>query len=162
MFVQFLTSIEARDETSALVGRIKTRHECRCEEATSTLHSKKKSTQDWGSADQQWVHREDTNPTYMSSFGSWISSKMYSSGYCFIWSCFSSQNLVMYSHVSKINGEKKLWACKKNVHGHDAAGMRSRVGRTATESQKLSRHNPIDLPKRIEFEQNGRPFWVMH
>ena len=38
-----LASIEARDETSALVIRIEVRHETRCEEATSTsLHSKKK------------------------------------------------------------------------------------------------------------------------
>ena len=41
-----LASIEARDETSALVytpTRIEARHETRCEEATSTsLHSKKK------------------------------------------------------------------------------------------------------------------------
>ena len=39
-----LASIEARDETSALVDRIKSRHETRCEEAMSTsLHSKKKA-----------------------------------------------------------------------------------------------------------------------
>ena len=38
-----LASIEARDETSALVDRIEARHETRCEEAMSTsLHSKKK------------------------------------------------------------------------------------------------------------------------
>ena len=41
-----LASIEARDETSALVDtttRIEARHDTRCEEATSTyLHSKKK------------------------------------------------------------------------------------------------------------------------
>ena len=36
-------SIEARDQTSALVDRIEARHETRCEEATSSsLHSKKK------------------------------------------------------------------------------------------------------------------------
>ena len=44
--VALLASIEARDETSALVDtptRIEARHETRCEEATSTsLHSKKK------------------------------------------------------------------------------------------------------------------------
>ena len=38
------------------------------------------------------MHREGTNPTYRSSYGSWISSKMYSCGSCFLWSCFSSQN----------------------------------------------------------------------
>ena len=38
-----LASIEARDETSALVVRIEARHETRCEEARSTsLGSKKK------------------------------------------------------------------------------------------------------------------------
>ena len=37
-----LASIEARDETSALVDRIEARHKTRCEEATSTsLHSNK-------------------------------------------------------------------------------------------------------------------------
>ena len=41
--VALLASIEARDETSALVDRIEARHETRCEEAMSTsLHSKKK------------------------------------------------------------------------------------------------------------------------
>ena len=52
-----LASIEARDGTSALVDtptRIEARHETRCEEATSTsLHSKKRSTQDRASTDQQ-------------------------------------------------------------------------------------------------------------
>ena len=38
-----LASIEAVDETSALVARLEVRNETRCEEATSTsLHSKKK------------------------------------------------------------------------------------------------------------------------
>ena len=38
-----LASIEAVDETSALVARLEARHETRCEEATSTsLDSKKK------------------------------------------------------------------------------------------------------------------------
>ena len=41
--LELLASIEARDETSALVDRIEVRHETRCEEATSTsLGSKKK------------------------------------------------------------------------------------------------------------------------
>ena len=50
-----LASIEARDETSALVDRIEPRHETRCEEATSTsLHLKEeRSTQDRASTDQQ-------------------------------------------------------------------------------------------------------------
>src|SRR3989337_2254472 len=59
------------------------------------------------------MHREGTNPTYRSSYGSWISSKMYSCGSCFLWSCFSSQNLVMYFHVPKINDEKKICVCKE-------------------------------------------------
>ena len=38
-----LASIEARDETSALVDRTEARHKSRCEEATATsLHLKKK------------------------------------------------------------------------------------------------------------------------
>ena len=41
--VALLASIEARDETSALVYRIEARHETRCQEATSTsLNLKKK------------------------------------------------------------------------------------------------------------------------
>ena len=44
-----------------------------------------RSTQDRAFADQQWMHQEGTNPTYRSS-------KMYSCGSCFLWSCFSSQN----------------------------------------------------------------------
>ena len=40
-----LASIEAVDETSALVARLEARHGTRCEEATSTsLDSKKKET----------------------------------------------------------------------------------------------------------------------
>ena len=40
-----LASIEAVDETSALVARLEARHETRCKEATSTsLDSKKKET----------------------------------------------------------------------------------------------------------------------
>ena len=81
-----------------------------------------RSRQDRASADQQWMHREGTNPTYRSSYGSWISSsKMYSCGSCFLWSCFSSQNLVMYFHVPKINDEKRYVFAKKNVCGQDAS-----------------------------------------
>ena len=53
-------------------------------------------------------HREGTNPTYWSGYGSWISSKMYSCGSCFLWSCFSSKILVMYFH-----DEKKICVCKE-------------------------------------------------
>ena len=38
----FLASLEAVDETSALVARLEARHETRCEEATSTSGLKKK------------------------------------------------------------------------------------------------------------------------
>ena len=37
-----LASIEAVNETSALVARLETRHDTRCEEATSTSGLKKK------------------------------------------------------------------------------------------------------------------------
>src|SRR5215216_6595335 len=59
------------------------------------------------------MHQEGTNPTYRSSYGSWRSSKMYSCGSCFLWSCFSIQNLVMYFHVPKINDEKKICVRKE-------------------------------------------------
>ena len=39
-----------------------------------------------------------------------------------------------------------------------AAGMRPRVGRTATAYQKMPGHDPIVPPKRTESRKNGRPF----
>ena len=78
-------------------------------------------TQDRASANQQLMHQEGTNPTYRHSYGSWISSKMYSCGSCFLWSCFSSSILVMYLHVPKINDEKRYVFAKKNVRGRDRA-----------------------------------------
>ena len=86
--LSLLASTEARHEISALVDtptRIEARHETRCEEATSTsLHSKKKEARKI-----KPPHKErSTNPTYRSSYGSWISSKMYSCGSCFLWSSF--------------------------------------------------------------------------
>ena len=42
-----------------------------------------------------------------------------------------------------------------------AAGMRPRVRRTATASEKWPGHDPIALPKRIESGQNGGPFGVV-
>ena len=59
-----------------------------------------RSTQDRSSADQQWMHREGTNPTYRSS-------KMYSYGSCFLWSCFYSQNY----HWSSCKMEVRLGSC---------------------------------------------------
>ena len=69
------------------------------------------------SADQQWMHREGTNPTYRSSYGSWISSKMYSCG-----SCFSSQNFGDVFPCTKKSMMKKRYVfAKKNVRGRDAS-----------------------------------------
>ena len=49
-----LASIEAVDETSALVARLEARHETRCKEATSTsLDSKKKETRKMEAAPPQ-------------------------------------------------------------------------------------------------------------
>ena len=42
-----------------------------------------------------------------------------------------------------------------------AAGMRPRIGRTATASEKGPGHDPIALPKWTESGQNGGPFGVM-
>ena len=67
------------------------------------------------------MHQEGTNLTYRSSYGSWISSKMYSCGSCFLWSCFSSQNFGdVFPCTKKINDEKRYVFAKKNVHGQDA------------------------------------------
>ena len=73
-----LASIEARDETSALVDtptRIEARYETRCEEATSTsLHSKKKEA------------RKIEPPQINNECIEYMSSKVYSCGSCFLWS----------------------------------------------------------------------------
>ena len=53
------------------------------------------------STDQQRMHREDISPTSGSSYGSWKSSKMHTCGSCFLWSCYSSKDLVM-SYVSNV------------------------------------------------------------
>ena len=63
----------------------------------------------------------------------------------------------MYFHVPKINDEKKMCLQRKMY----AAGMRPRVGRTATASEKWPGHDPIALPKWTESRQNGGPFGVM-
>ena len=68
------------------------------------------------------MHREGTNPTYRSSYGSWISSKMYSCGSCFLWSCFSSQNFGDVFPCTKKSMMKKRYVfAKKNVCGRDAS-----------------------------------------
>ena len=102
-----------------------------------------RSTQDRASTDQQWMHREGTNPTYRSSFGSWISSKMYSCGSCFLWSCFSSQILVMYFHVPKINDEKKIYVCKQKMY---AAGMHPRLGARPPHPRNGPDTTPLPYP----------------
>ena len=56
--------------------------------------------------------------------------------------------------------KKSYRLAKKNVRGQDVTGMRPRVERTETASQKLPEHDPIILPKRTESGQNGRPFEV--
>ena len=48
----FLASLEAVDETSALVARLEARHDTTCEEATSTSGLKKK-----GGATSSLLHR---------------------------------------------------------------------------------------------------------
>ena len=42
------------------------------------------------------------------------------------------------------------------------AGMRPRVGRTTTASEKWPGHDPIALPKRTESRKNGGSFGVVH
>ena len=76
------SSVLLLDEISALVD-IPTR--MRGSNVYFFTLEEERSMQDRASADQQLMHRESTNPTYRSS-------KMYSCGSCFLWSCFSSQN----------------------------------------------------------------------
>ena len=68
-----------------------------------------RSIQDWESADQQWRHRENINPTCGSSYESWISFEMPNCGSCFLWSCSSSKELMNYyvSNVFEWNKEAK-------------------------------------------------------
>ena len=56
--------------------------------------------------------------------------------------------------------KKRYVLGKKNVRGRDAAGMRPRIRRTATASEKWPSHGPIALPKWKKFGQNGGPFGV--
>ena len=92
------------------------------------------------------MHREGTNPTYRCSYGSWISSKMYSCGSCFLWSCFSSQILVMYFHVQKINDEKRYVFAKKNVRGRDASAHSAR-GHRIREMAQTRPHCPTQTDR---------------
>ena len=61
----------------------------------------------------------------------------------------------MYFHVPKINMKKDMCFQIKMY----AAGMRARVGRTATTSEKWPGHDPIALPKRTESEKKRRSVW---
>ena len=56
---------------------------------------------------------------------------------------------------------KSYGRAKKNVRGQDAAGMRPRVRRMATSSEKWAGHDPIAQPKQTEPGQNGGPFGVV-
>ena len=58
------------------------------------------------STDQQRMHGEDISPTSGSSYGSWKSSKMHTCGSCFLWSCYSSKDLVMF-YVSNVTEKAK-------------------------------------------------------
>ena len=58
----------------------------------------------------------------------------------------------------KINDEKKDMCLQRKMY---AAGMRPRIRRTATASEKWPGHDPIALPKRTESGQNGGLFGVM-
>ena len=58
----------------------------------------------------------------------------------------------------KINDEKKDVCLQGKLY---AVGMRSRVRRTTTASEKWPGHDPIALPKRTESGQNGGPFRVV-
>ena len=53
--------------------------------------------------------------------------------------------------------KKRYVFAKKNVR----CGMRPRVRRTTTASEKWHGHDPIALPKRTESGQNGGPFGVV-
>ena len=136
-----LASIEARDETSALVDRIEARH------VYFFTLEEERSTQDRASADQQGMHREGTNPTYRSSYGSWISSKMYSCGSCFLWSCFSSQNFGDVFPCTKKSMMKKRYVfAKKNVCDRDAIA-RSAHDHRIREMAQTRLHCPTQMDR---------------
>ena len=108
-------------------------------------------TQDRASVDQQWMHREGTNPTYRSSYGSWISSKMYSYGSCFLWSCFLVKFWWCISMYQKSMMKKRYVSAKKLY----VVRMHQRVRRMATASEKWPGHDPIALPKRTKSRQTN-------
>ena len=99
-----------------------------------------RSTQDRASADQQWMHREGTNRTYMSS-------KMYSCGSCFLWSCFSSQNFGdVFPCTQKSMMKKRYVFAKKNVRGRDAVA-RSAHDHRIREMARTRPHCPTQMDR---------------
>ena len=115
-----------------------------------------RSTEDRASADQQWMHREGTNPTYRSSYGSWISSKMYYCGSCFLWSCFSSQNFGDVFPCTKKSMMKKRYVfAKKNVRSWDA------VARSAHDHRirEMARTRPHCLTQTDRIRAKQRSVW---
>src|SRR3954470_3423042 len=93
------------------------------------------------------MHQEGTNPTYMSSYGSWISSKMYSRGSCFLWSCFSSQNFGDVFPFTKKSMMKKGYVfAKKNVRGRDASAC-SAHGHHVREMPRPRPHRPTQTDR---------------
>ena len=92
------------------------------------------------------MHREGTNPTYRSSYGSWISSKMYSCG-----SCFSCQNFGDVFPCTKKSMMKKRYVfAKKNVRGRDAS-TRSTHGHRIREMAQTRPH----CPAQTDINQDG-------
>src|SRR3989337_438597 len=88
------------------------------------------------------MYREGTNPTYRSSYGSWISSKMYSCG-----SCFSSQNFGDVFPCTKKSMTKKRYVfAKKNVRGRDAS-LRSAHGHRIREMARTRPHCPTQTDR---------------
>ena len=97
------------------------------------------------------MHQEGTNPTYRSSYGSWISSKMYSCVSCFLWSCFSSQNFGDVFPCTKKSMMKKRYVfcvCKEKctrpgcVRAFGARPPHPRNGPDMTPLPYPNGHNP--------------------
>ena len=88
------------------------------------------------------MHREGTNPVYRSSYGSWISSKMYSCG-----SCFYSQNFAdVFLYTKKSMMKKRYVFAKKNVRGWDASA-RSAHGYRIREMARTQPHCPTQMDR---------------
>ena len=71
---------------------------------------------------------------------------MYSCGSCFLWFCLSSQILVMYFHVPKVNDEKRYVFAKKNVRGRDAV-VRSAHDHRIREMARTRPHCPTQTDR---------------